>query len=293
MKRVRLISPWIPYLFLSPFLLVFTLFMVYPLINSVLLSMQQTFGADAKTFVFLDNFIDIFSNSLFYRSVWNTTLYTLGSLVIQVPLALLMALILNQPWLRGRTICRLLIFSPALIGPVFVGVIFSIIFQRRTGLMNKLLNDLVGWNLDFPWLQEHAMLALLIAGAWMWVGFSMVYLLAALQQVSPTLMDAARIDGAGSIQRFRYITIPAIRPVLGFVVLFSAINSLQLFELPFVLFGYQGGPGGQGMTVVMFLYNNGFSYGDLGYASAIGWILAIMTLIAVIVHRRVTRLFES
>jgi len=285
--------PLVPYGFLSPFLLVFAVFMAYPIINAIYLSTQQTFGPDAHTFVFLDNFKEIFTNRLFYRAVWNTTFYTLGSIVIQVPIALALAVMLNQPWLRGRSLYRLIIFSPALIGPIFVGVIFSIIFQKRTGLLNKVLNDLMGWSLDFPWLQEHALTSLLIAGSWMWIGFSTVYLLAALQQVSPTLMDAARIDGAGSLQRFRYITIPAIRPVLSFVLLFSAINSLQIFELPFILFGYEGGAGGEGMSVVMYLYNSGFSYGDLGYASAVGWIVTFMSLTAVFVHRRLIHYFES
>jgi ABC-type sugar transport system permease subunit len=127
----------------------------------------------------------------------------------------------------------------------------------------------------------------------MYVGFNMVYFLAALQNVDRSIEEAAIVDGAGPWQRFRHVTIPAIRPVAGFVVLLSIIGSFQLFELPFVLLNNTAGPDNRGLTIVMYLYQTGFEIGDLGYASAIGWSLAILLMILAVALRRVLKRYED
>lgn len=292
MRRYRVHSRGVPYLFLAPFILVFMSFLLYPLIQSVVLSGEQTFGPKHSEVVFLKNFVDLFHDRMFFIALWNTFLFALGSVLFQLPLSLGLALLLNQPWLRGRAIYRLLFFSPALVGAVFVGVIFSVIFQQRTGLVNLMLNKLIGFNVDFPWLQEYVMTSLILASLWMWVGFNMIYFLAALQNVDKELLDAARVDGAGSWQRFLHVTLPAIRPIAGFVVLLSLIGSFQLYELPYLLL-YEvnagAGPDFRSLTIVMYLYQNGFETGDLGYASAIGWVLAVILILFAILQRRLSR----
>lgn len=278
-----------PYLFLAPFLVVFAVFLVYPLLQSVLLSMEQTFGPKHIQFVFLDNFRNLFSDPRFFRALSNTAIYAAASVFLQLPLSLALALLLNRDDVRGRAFFRLIFFSPALVGAVFVGVMFAIIFQRRTGLLNMVLHQLIGWDLDFPWLQEYVMTALVLASLWMWTGFNMVYFLAALQNVDKDLTDAAHIDGAGPWQRFVHVTLPAIRPVGGFVLLLSMIGSFQLFELPYLLLGNTAGPQDSGLTIVMYLYQTGFEVGDLGYASAIGWVLAVILVGLAMVQRRLSR----
>jgi ABC-type sugar transport system permease subunit len=128
--------------------------------------------------------------------------------------------------------------------------------------------------------------ALIIAALWMYVGFNMVYFLAALQNVSRELLEAATVDGANAWHRFRHVTIPAIRPIATFVVLLSLIGSFQLFELPWVLLG-GAGPDNQGLTVVMYLYQTGFQTNDLGYASAIGWVIALILFAFALVQNRI------
>lgn len=290
--RKRAFSPyplWTPYLFLAPFLCVFAVFLVYPLVQSVILAMEQTFGPAFKTFVFLDNFIRLLQDPMFWKALRNTTLFASASVLLQMPLSLGLALLMNRPDIRGRAFFRLIFFSPALVGGVFVGVIFAIIFQKRTGLLNIVLNELIGFNLDFPWLQEYVMTALILASLWMWTGFNMIYFLAALQNVDHDLIDAARIDGASPWERFRHVVLPAIRPIAGFVVLMSMIGSFQLFELPFLLLNGSAGPENRGLTIVMYLYQTGFDAGDLGYASAIGWALAAILITVSIVQRRLSR----
>jgi len=127
----------------------------------------------------------------------------------------------------------------------------------------------------------------------MYIGFNMVYFLAALQSIDRDLMDAAKVDGAGPWQRFRHIIVPAIRPVAGFVVLLSLIGSLQLFELPYLILNQSAGPDYRGLTIVMYLYQNGFESGDLGYATAIGWVLAIILIVMTMLQQYIQRRKEA
>lgn len=289
-SRSRL-APW---LFLSPFLACFALFTLYPLVQSVVLSMQTTFGPGATRFVGLSNFRGLMRDPLFWTALRNTCIYTLGSLFIQLPLALGLALVLETPGLRGRSWIRLLLFSPSMVGVVFAAMMFALIFEKQTGLANQVLHAMlkplgVDWSLDFGWLQQHVMSALIVASLWMFVGFNMTFFSAALQNVRKDLIEASVVDGAGPIRRFFTVTVPAIRPVAGFVVLMSVIGSFQLFELPFIMFNNTAGPDNRAMTIVLYLFQNGFETGDLGYASAIGWALALILLVCAGVQRLVAR----
>lgn len=274
---------------LAPFLLAFVVFLVLPLFQAGRLALQQTYGPQASEFVFLDNFANLTGDPLFWKAVWNTLVYTASTVFIQLPLALGLALLLNRPGLRGRSTYRLVFFSPQLMGMVFVAMLAGIIFEKRSGLLNQALHALVGFDLDFAWLQVYIMPALIITTLWMYVGFNMIYFLAALQNVDRSLTEAASVDGAGPWSRFLHVTIPAIRPVASFVVLLSIIGSLQLFELPYVMLSATAGPQNRGLTIVMYLYQNGFEIGDLGYASAIGWVLGLILIIVAAVQMRLAR----
>lgn len=278
-----------PYVFAAPFVLIFLAFTAYPTLQSIILSVQQTFGPQASRFVGAQNFISLFRDPLFWRAFSNTAIFAAGSLFIQLPCSLGLALLLNRPDVRGRAFFRLVFFSPSLVGMVFVAVIFSVIFEKRTGLFNVLLHQLFGIDPELPWLEEFILPALIVAALWMYVGFNMVYFLAALQNVSPNLLDASRVDGASAWHRFWHVTIPAIRPVGTFIVLLSLVGSFQLFELPYLLLGESGGPNNQGLTLVMYLYQVGFETGDLGYASAIGWVIAMLLGSAAVMQRAVAR----
>ena len=277
-----------PFLLLAPFLLTFAIFMAYPLYESAILAFSQTYGPSHSVWVGFANFKNMAQDPDFWIALKNTTIYTVASVTIQLPLALFLALILNQPGLRGRTIFRLIFFLPSLLGLVFVAMMFSLMLGEHDGLVNVMLRAVVpGFPREFPWLQNYVMPSLILASLWMYVGFNMVYFLAALQSVSQDAIDAANIDGANALQRFFYVTLPEIRPVVGFVVLLSVIGSLQLFELPFVLLGGPG-PERSGLTLVMYLYQNGFERNDLGFASAIGWTLAIILMGARLIQRRLS-----
>jgi ABC-type sugar transport system permease subunit len=169
-----------------------------------------------------------------------------------------------------------------------VAVLFSVVFIPRFGLLNKVLHGLFHSPLDTKWLAnpDLVMPALVMTALWMYVGFNMIYFLAALQAVDQNLYDAAKVDGANTFQQFLHVTLPGIRPVAVFVVVLSTIGSFRIFELPYVLLGNTAGPENSGLTIVMYLYNNGFVTGDLGYASAIGWSLALGVLMVSLLQMR-------
>ncbi|MEM9082344.1 MAG: sugar ABC transporter permease [Planctomycetota bacterium] len=295
MISTRLSSRIAPYLMVLPFVSIFLLFIVYPLFSSASLSMHATAGPSVSEFVFLDNFRFLLADELFWIALRNTVIFTTASVFIQIPLALGLALALNSRGIVGRGLLRLVFFSPVLIGLVFAGLLFQLIFEKETGLINSLLFQLTDtlsgltgidsvFDPEFPWLTRFVMPALVLVALWMYTGFNMVYFLAALQNVDRTLLEAASIDGAGAWSRFLHITIPAIRPVGTFVVLLSIIGSMQLFELPWIMLNGPG-PDNRGLTVVMYLYQWGFESGDLGYASAIGWALAIIMMAFALLQR--------
>ncbi|HEX9641310.1 MAG TPA: sugar ABC transporter permease [Candidatus Krumholzibacteria bacterium] len=291
-QSVRPYPAWTPWAFMLPFLAVFGAFIVWPLINSLVLSLEHSYGPAHTTFVGLRNFQLILGDPEFWNAVRNTVIFACGSVFLQLPLALGLALLLDRPLLRGRAIYRLIFFSPYLVGLVFAALIFSFIFEKRTGLINRTLHALVSaWDPEFPWLQNYAVLTLVLVGLWLYVGLNMVYFLAALQNVPKDLLDAASIDGAGRWHRFRHVTLPQILPVGSFVVLLSIIGSLQLFELPWVLLTSpnQPIPDERGTTIVVYLYKMGFITQDLGYASAIGWILALVLIGIALAQRRILR----
>jgi ABC-type sugar transport system permease subunit len=266
-----------PYLFLAPFLAIFLVFWVYPLLKSLVLAFYITSGPRARVFVGLENFRFLLADPDFHKAVKNTGIFALCSLLLQLPLSLGLALLLNRRRLKGRNVYRLGFFAPNLVGLVFVGVLFSLVFAPRFGLLNRAFAALLGLPDDIRWLSDPRLVmpALVLTALWMYVGFNMIYFLAALQAVDRELYEAAEVDGANAFQKFLHVTLPGIRHVAVFVVVLSTIGSFQLFELPYLMLNNSPGPDNAGLTIVMYLFQNGFITGDLGYASTIGWTLAL------------------
>lgn len=286
----RLQHRYAPYLFVAPFVLLFLTFTLYPIVKSLSLSFYITNGPKSQIFVGWDNFVFLWSDPAFHRAVLNTCQYALSSVFLQLPLSLGLALLLNSRLVRGRNFFRFGFFSPHLVGQVFVAVLFSVVFIPKFGLLNRVMHALVGTPIDTKWLgsPELVMPALVLTSLWMYVGFNMIYFLAALQAVDKELYEAAQVDGAGPFRQFVHITLPGIRSVAVFVTVLSTIGSFQLFELPYVMLGNTAGPDNAGLTVVMYLFQNGFISGDLGYASAIGWTLTMGVLVISLVQMRLT-----
>ena len=296
--RAQPAPPWFalqhrlaPYLFVAPFVLLFLTFGLWPIVKSLILAFYATNGPKSNVFVGVNNFRFLFADPAFHTAAWNTAVYAFWSVFLQLPLALGLALLLNRPWLRGRDFLRLAFFSPNLLGQVFVGVLFSVLFVPKFGLINRVIHSLIpSFLLDTEWLTKPGwvMPALVLTSLWMYVGFNMIYFLAALQAVDTTLYEAATVDGANEWQQFWAVTLPGIRPVAIFVLVTATIGSFQLFELPYIMLNNGGGPDNAGLTIVSYLYINGFQIGDLGYASAVGWVLALGLLVISLFQMRIT-----
>jgi ABC-type sugar transport system permease subunit len=288
----KLRSTSAPYLFLLPYFVLNAVFFLYPLIYATILAFYQTNGPSRRAFVGWGNFTFILKDPDFHKALWNTTIFAAFSIGLQLPLSLGLAMLLNAKNDRFKAIFRLAIFAPNLVGQVFVGIMFSVLFAPRYGLLNRFLHALIGWGLEQQWLGNPKLVlpAIIIAALWMYVGFNMIYFLAALQNVDQNLIEAATIDGAGPFSVFRNVTIPAIAPVAMFVIVTSTIGSYQLFELPYNLLQNNGGgygPSNSGLTVVGYLYQNAFANGDLGAGAAVGWILTFIILIISLIQIRV------
>ena len=208
-----------PYFFLGPFLAIFLVFIAYPMLLSAVMAFEQNAGPGVSEPVGFKNFTWLLQDPAFWIAVRNTTLFALASVFIQLPASLGLAMLLNSDKIKARGLWRMIFFAPVLVGLPFVAILAGLIFEKNNGLLNVMLNALFGFDIEFAWLQEYVMPSLVVAAFWMYVGFNMIYFLAALQNVNKDLLEAAQVDGANAWQRFKNITLPAIKPVAAFVVL--------------------------------------------------------------------------
>ncbi len=277
---------WTPYLLLSPFVLLFLVFGLFPLGFSLYLafhSWQPASGLGSMHFVGLRNFAFALHDPWFWLSMRNTLWLALVAGVAQHLVAIPLAVFLQgssrrlRDWLTGA------FFMPYITSTVAIAILFSSLFALHHGLLNQLLGALARLPLLGAWLPGHAVdwlgrpgtLKPAIAAVvfWRYVGFNVVLYLAALQTIPTDLYDAAALDGAGALRRFWHITLPALRPMMWFAVTLSVIGGLQLFDEAFILTGGHGGPDQAGMTAALYFYREAFDFDDFGGASAMSWIL--------------------
>ncbi len=275
-----------PYFFVAPFAILFLIFLVYPLVRSFILSFHQTAGSITH-FVGLRNYAFLPRDQLFWISALNTLFYTLAFLLCQIPAALILAILLNSKRVKCKSILRFAFFAPALVGQVFVAVIFTLLLANN-GPVNNTIRSVFP-TAELNWISSPVLArpAVVIASMWLSTGFGMIYLLAALQSVDKQLYEAADVDGAGRWSQFWHVTLPGIRPVLTFLILTGTIGGLQLFELPYVLFNGTG-PGQAGLTIVAYLFS-WLELGEMGTSSAIGWVLAGVVIVVSLVQVRIAR----
>lgn len=284
-----------PYLFISPFFLGYAVFFVYPTFWALYLSFFKKDGVGSvPVFVGAKNYLNLLSDELFIKALFNTTYYAAGSLFIIVPAALALALALVAPRLPWREFFRFFFFSPNITAGVVVAIIFRLVFESDYGLLNNYVLAPLGLP-PVRWLREPAaiMPAIILMGLWRYTGINALYFMAGLQNIPLEVKEAATIDGAGRWQVFRFITLPLLRPVLIFVLTFAIIGSYNLFGEPAVLVGAEGGPRNAGLFMTMYLYVTGFRFLKLGYAAAIGYALALIILLLTLLQLRVLGVFRE
>lgn len=273
-----------PYLLVAPAVLLFALFTVYPIIASLILSFQKPVNGE---FVFagVSNYIRLIGDEIFRKAITNTFVIFIIQVPIMIFLALILANALNSRLLKFKGFFRTSFFMPAVTSLVAYSVLFSIMLQD-SGLINNVLSFFeIG---PIPWLSHPvwAKISIIIAMTWRWTGYNMVIFLAALQNLSDDIYEAASLDGAGKWQQFFYITIPQLKPVILFSTVLSTIGTLQLFDEPYNL--TKGGPADSTMTLGLYIYQTAFNYFDFGYACAIAYVVVILVAILSFIQFKVT-----
>jgi cellobiose transport system permease protein len=279
-----------PYLYISPFFILFAITGLFPLVYTAWVSVHEwnLIGGQGD-FVGFDNFAFVLSNPPFWIALRNTFSIFLISAVPQVLLALVIAAVLDRN-LRAKTFWRMGVLLPYVVAPVAVTLIFSNMFGDQYGLINNLLGDIgidpIGWHSEV--LPSHIAIATMVN--FRWTGYTALILLAGMQAIPRDYYEAAMIDGAGTLRQFFSITIPQLRPTLIFVIVTSTIGGLQIFDEPRLYDQYgQGGASAQWMTITIYLYNLGWGQLNFGRAAAVAWLLFLIIVIVGLLNVVITR----
>ncbi len=269
-----------PYLFMAPYLVLFLIFVLVPVVFGVWISLHNwDFLLPRKPWVGLENYVNLFTpNSTvsgpFWQSMKATGLFTLFSVPLLVVIPLLVALILNQKF-RGRNFFRAVYFAPYVLGVAVVGILWRFMLDPNVGLVNYYLGQLglpgdIPWTTALPW----AWVSLVGMTVWWTLGFNAVIYLAGLQDIDPALYDAAKVDGANRWQRFLNVTLPGLRPVLLFVVTITLLLSANVFGQPYIV--TQGAPGNETRSAIMYIAEEGLRNFNMGSAAAMSYVLALV-----------------
>ncbi|HEX3958141.1 MAG TPA: sugar ABC transporter permease [Trebonia sp.] len=283
-RRLRFNSA---YLFIAPSVILIAVFIAEPILQTGWMSLHDwTIGETTHQFVGLANYIALYHDTRFWNALRVTVVYTVFVSLGQVLLGLALASRLRRTtWYSS--LLRAAYFFPFIASLVVVGIIWKFLLDPQVGLIDAWLSDV---GISPPdWLQSTslALPTVIAVGIWKNVGFAMIVLLASMQQVPTFLYEAATLDGANVWQRFRHVTLPALRPALLFTTLIATITGLQLFDLVYAM--TSGGPIFHTESVVMYLYEEGFVDFQMGYASAIAWVLFLIILIISAIQLRVLR----
>ncbi len=289
MKRKTLITKRnAPYIFCAPFIISFLLFMLYPMADMIYTSLLKLEGINNYTFVGLDNYIRLLDDSHIVAAIINSLGFTLGIIIINVPLALILAVILNNKLTPLRNVFRSALYLPALTSIIVAGIYFRLFFAGNADTPINSVMQTLGF-LPREWLFDNQLtgiIALVLTSTWRWLGTNLLYFLSALQTIPQELYDAAKVDGASPFQRFWHVTLPGVKPILIFVTTILTYGGLRMFGESYVLWPRSKTPGDIGMTIVLYIYRNAFGQFDMGYASAIAVALFAFLMLINLIYIR-------
>lgn len=280
----------IAYLFVLPFVIVFLIFSVYPVLRTLYLSFTAYKGYGEPTWLWFNNYKRVLTDKFFWKAFWNTCKIWGVNIVLQLGLAFILTIIFSDVKykMRGLPIFRAIYYLPNLIAATSVAFLFKTLLDWKFGSVNQILMSTGIVSQPINWLGSvsTAPYVISVIQVWMWFGNSFIVLMAGVQGISTDYFEAAAIDGAGRWTRFFKITIPLLKPILLYTCVTSLIGGLQLFDLPFLIGGYNGNPSGSLQTAIMYLYKFGFnpSSQQVGYAAAIAYTLFVVILIISIIQ---------
>ena len=268
-------------IFVLPALIPLFVFWIYPIFRSIWISFTDwDFMTPTYHIVFLDNYISLFKDSRFYNALWNTLIFTVGTLVPTIVIGLGLAVLLQKPFI-GSGIVKFILFSPWITPTVAISIVWTWIFQPNDGLANMVLSFFGLPALKWISSSQTAMLSVIIVTVWKSMGYAMIFYLSALEKVPEELYEASALDGAGKWGQFFAITIPSISPTTFFLMIITMVNSLQAYDQIQIL--TQGGPSGSTRTLLYMYYQLGFQEFKMGQATAVAVVMIIITGIIVII----------
>lgn len=272
------------YLFLLPALVSLIVFLVGPIINAIVISFERFSFLDPQNakFIGLANYVHLFHDPEFLRALLNTSLYALGVVPIQTMLALFLAIIVNN--IKGKTFFRVAYYLPTVTSTVAVSVMFIFLFSPY-GLLNRFLSLFGIHGVNYFNEPAFALPAIMAMAIWSSVGQYMIFYLAGLQDVPQEVYEAAALDGAKGWKLIRYITMPLVKRTTFLIVVVSLIGTFQVFDQMYVISGGSGGPLNSTLTVMLDIFNKGFKTMQMGYASAMAFMLFIIILLLTLIQQ--------
>ena len=286
MKKNKLL----PYLLVSPYIIHLLIFVAFPVFFSIFLTFNKWNIISPMEFIGFGNFIRVFQDGLFFKSIYNTLKFLIVHIPLQIIVALLLAELLNQKILL-RPFFRAAFFLPVVVSGVVVSMLWQQLYGFDTGILNRLLSTFglgkVGWLVD----PDMAMVSIAIMATWKNVGLYVILFLVGLQTVPPQYYEAADLEGANHWQKFWHITLPMINPTIFMVVILSTIGGFSLFIEPYIMTG--GGPLNSTLSAVLYIYKQAFTNYHMGYSATLGFFFAFIILAVVVIQKRFIEKGES
>lgn len=277
----------IPWLFLTPALIVYTAFRIVPLLGTIGLSLTKYRGIGVPTFIGLINYVNLVQDPVFWSAIRNNVIWGIVGVTVGTSVGLFLAVLLNSR-IHFQAFFRTSLFLPYVLSWVVVGLLWDRIYQPTPslGLLNHLLMVLGHPELMHNWLGDAgtALGAIIVAAIWKGFGFPMIIFLAGLQDIPPELLEAAQLDGATSRQVFWRVTLPLLRPILSIVIVLGLIDTFRVFDPIYIM--TQGGPGNASEVLGTQVYEIAFSNFNLGYGSAMAMAIFILALISTLLYFR-------
>ncbi len=273
----------IPYLLVSPYIIYFLIFIAFPVVFSIVLTFNSWNIISPMKFNGINNYIRLFHDQFFLQSIFNTLIFLVIHIPLQIIVALVLAIVLNQH-IKLRGFFRGAFFLPVIVSGVVVTIIWQQLYGFDTGLFNRILTAIglgrVGWLIDPSW----AMPSIAIMATWKNVGLYIILFLVGLQTVPSQYYEAADLEGANAFQKFFKITLPMINPTIFMVVILSTIGGFSLFIEPYVMTG--GGPLNSTLSAVLYIYKQGFFFYNMGYAATLGLFFALLILAVIMIQKK-------
>lgn len=279
------------YLFILPFFIAFIIFKIYPIFYTLYLSFcsYDPLGAGSK-FIGLQNYTRLIKSGFFFQSVLNTLIIWIISIIPQLTIALILALILSSKWIKGRNALRSLYYFPNLVTPVTIGVLFGMLFSSPGGTIDVILKTLglTKQAINFAYSPFLSRFVVGIAICWQNFGYNVIFFTAGLNSIPADVYEAAEVDGANSLQKALKITLPLMKPILIYVMVTSVIGGLQIFDVSKMVF--KDIPGNTTTTMVQYMYESAFERWQLGYGAAASYgifvIIVVFSIISLMITNR-------